>query len=101
MEPVAKRRVHHSRASARCLPPPDGPAAAAPALRGPGPLQAVPAWGQHEAHPQADSQISRHVTDVVRLSPTSVVQRLASRRRRCPVWNAFLLFFILMHLVAI
>lgn len=67
MEPVAKRRVHHSGASAGCLPAPHGPAAAAQTLRGPGPLQAVPAGGQHEAHPQASAQTPGPVTDHVRV----------------------------------
>lgn len=100
MEPIAKRRIHHSRASARCLPPPDGPAAAAQALRGAGPLQAVPARSQHEAHPQADVQISGHVTPHVRLhsriSPNRdavMMSRSAAicPRGRCrPLWNVFL-----------
>lgn len=64
VEPVAKRRVHHSGASAGRLPAPDGPPPAPQALRGPGPLQAVPARGQHEAHPQAVAQIPRPVTDI-------------------------------------
>lgn len=109
MEPVAKRGVHHSGASAGCLPPPDGAAAAAPALRGPGPLQTVPAGGQHEAHPQADAQILPHVTDHTRVysrinTNSSAVMfhrsALTCRQRGCrPLWNFFLFFS--MHLVAI